>query len=65
MLLNICTKFHENILDDIKVIEQTRFSLDIFQRGILSQIVGGVTVLVFCTLSDTSLFLNPVSREYL
>ena len=26
MLLNICTKFHENILDGINVIEQTRFS---------------------------------------
>ena len=40
MLLNNCTKFHENNLDDIKVIEQTRFSLEIFQRGIISQIVG-------------------------
>ena len=37
MLLNICTKFHENILEGIKVIEQTRFSLEIFQRGIISQ----------------------------
>ena len=37
MLLYICTKFHENILDGIKVIEQTRFSLEKFQRGIISQ----------------------------
>ena len=37
MLLNICTEFHKNILDSIKVIEQTRFSLEIFQRGIISQ----------------------------
>ena len=37
MLLYICTKFHENILDLIKVIEQTRFSLEIFQLGIISQ----------------------------
>ena len=26
MTLNICTKFHDNILDGIKVIERTRFS---------------------------------------
>ena len=26
MMLYICTKFRENILDDIKVIERTRFS---------------------------------------
>ena len=40
MLLNICTKFHENNFDNIKVIEQTRFSFEIFQRGIISQIAG-------------------------
>ena len=62
MLLNICPKFHEIILGCMKVIEQTRFSLEIFQRGILSQKnVEGVTVLVLCTLPDTSLFLYPVS----
>ena len=37
MLLYICTKFHENILNDIKVIEQTRFPLEKFQRSIISQ----------------------------
>ena len=37
MLLYICIKFHENILDGIKVIEQTRFTLEKFQRGIISQ----------------------------
>ena len=37
MLLYICTKFHENILDDIKVIEQIRFPLEKIQRGIISQ----------------------------
>ena len=43
-----------------KVIEQTRFSLEIFQRGIISQKnIGGVTILVLCTLSDTSLFFVP------
>ena len=28
-------KFHENILDGIKVIEHTRFSWEKFQRGII------------------------------
>ena len=37
ILLYIFTKFHKNILDGIKVIEQTKFSLEIFQRGIVSQ----------------------------
>ena len=36
-MLYICTKFHENILNGIKVIQQTRFSLEILQRGIISQ----------------------------
>ena len=27
IMINICTNFHENILDGIKVIERTRFSL--------------------------------------
>ena len=27
----ICTKFHENILDGIKLIERTRFSLENFK----------------------------------
>ena len=31
----ICTKFHENILEGIKVIEQTQFSKEKFQRGII------------------------------
>ena len=31
----ICSKFHENILNDIKVIERTQLSLGEFQRGII------------------------------
>ena len=62
MLLYICTMFNENILDGMKVIEQTRFSNVIFQRGhTFTKNLGGVTFLVLCTLSDTSLFLYPVS----
>ena len=37
MLVYICTKFHENIPEGIKVIEQTRFSLEKFQRRVSSQ----------------------------
>ena len=37
ILLYICTKTYENILDGIEVIEQTIFSLEKFQRGIISQ----------------------------
>ena len=57
MLLYICTKFHKNSIDGFKVIEQTRFSFEKFQRGIIStKIVGGVTVQIICTLFDTSFF---------
>ena len=35
MMVYICTNFHENILDGIKVIEQTRFSYEKFQRSII------------------------------
>ena len=66
MLLYICTKFHENIFDGIKVIGQTRFSLEKNSKGHnFTKVVGGATVLVLGTLSDTSLFLYPVSRKYL
>ena len=34
-LVYICTKFHENILVGIKVKEQTQFSKEKFQRGII------------------------------
>ena len=62
MTLNICTKFYENILDDIKVIEWTRFSSEKFQRGIIpSKNVGGVKVLFLCTSSDDNLYLYKVS----
>ena len=55
----ICTKFHENILDGINVIEQI-FIRNISKGHNFTKIVGGVSFLVLCTLSDTSLFLYPV-----
>ena len=57
MMVYIWTKFHENILDGIKVTERTGFSWGKFQRGI----VGGVTVLVLCTSFDDGLYLYKVS----
>ena len=35
VVVHICTKFHENILDGIKVMEWTRFSYEKLQRGII------------------------------
>ena len=35
MVVYICTKFHENILDGIKAIEKTVFPSEKFQRGII------------------------------
>ena len=37
MMLYICTKLNENIFDDVKVKERTRFSYERFQRGIILQ----------------------------
>ena len=51
MAVYISTKFHENNLGGIKVMERTRFSLEKFQRGIIPY-VGGVSVLVLCISSD-------------
>ena len=53
----ICAKFHEIILNGIKVIERTRFLYGKLQRGIISQKnVGGVTVLYLCTSSGHALY---------
>ena len=62
MVVNICTKFHENMLHGIKVIGWTRFSFEKNQRGHNSvENVGGVTVLLLCTSSDDGLYLYQVS----
>ena len=52
MLVYICTKFHENILDGIKVIERTRFLSERFQRAIFRKNVGGVSVLIHIILIE-------------
>ena len=62
MMVYICTKFHENILQGIEVIEQTQFSKEKFQKGHNSvKNIGGVRVLVLCTPSDGGLYLYIVS----
>ena len=56
MMVYLCTKFHEAILEVIKVIDQTQIS-----KGHNSVKKGGVTVLVLCTSSDCGLYLYKVS----
>ena len=63
IVVYISTKFHENILGGIKVIERTRFSSEKFHNSLKN--VGGVTVLVLCTSSDDGLYLYQVSLKYL
>ena len=62
MVVYTCTKFHENILNGIKVIERTWFSWDKNSKGHNSvKNEGGLTVLVLCTSSDDGLYLYKVS----
>ena len=62
IMVYICTKFHENILEGIKVVEQTQFSKENISKGHNSiKNVGGVTVLVLCTSPDGDLYLYKVS----
>ena len=63
MLLYILIKFHENILDGIKVIERTRFSNKEFQRALFRKNEGGVTVLFLCTSSNGGLYLYKSRKE--
>ena len=61
MMVYICTKFHENILEGIKVIEQTQFSKEKNLKGHNSvKNVVGVMVLVLCTSSESGLYLSKV-----
>ena len=61
VMLYISTKFHEIILNGIKVIERTRFLYGKLQRGIILQKnLGGVTVVYLCTLSGHALYFYQV-----
>ena len=62
MMVYICTMFHENILDGMKVIEQTRFFIAKISKGHNSvKNVGGVTNLILCISSDDGLYFYKVS----
>ena len=63
VMLYICAKFHEIILNGIKVIERTRFLYGILQRGKIPQnnIGGpGVTITYLCTSSGHAFYFYQV-----
>ena len=61
VMLYICAKFHEIILNGIKIIERTQFLYGKLQRGIIPQKKGGVTVVNLCMSSGPVLNLCQVS----
>ena len=59
IVIYICTKFHENILEGIQVMELTQFQISKGHNSVKN--VGGVTVLFLCTSSDGGLYLYNIS----
>ena len=59
-MVYICTKFHENILDSIKLKSGNDFHSKISKGYNSVKDVGRVTILFFCTLSDGSLYFYKV-----
>ena len=57
MVVNICTKFHEYILNSIKVTVDMIFIGKISMGHNSVKNAGGVTILLLCTLSDGGLYL--------
>ena len=69
MLVNICMKFHEDILNGFKVTERTQFCLRNCylqsSKGHNSKSINTrVMVLAFCTSSYIGKYLNEVSWRY-
>ena len=61
-LVYICTKFHENIHEGIKVIEVHTILVGKISKGHNSiKNVDGFTVLFLCILSEGGLYLYKVS----
>ena len=61
IMLYICAKLHEIILNGIKVIERTQFLYGKLQRGIIPQKnVGGVTIVDLCTSSGHAIYFYQV-----
>ena len=65
VMLYICAKFREIILNGIEVIKRTRFLYWKLQRGIIPKNVGGVTVLNLCMSSGYALYFYQVLWNYL
>ena len=62
MVVYKSTKFHENILDGIKVFRADTIFIRIILKGHNSvKNVDGVLVLVLCTSSDDGLYLYQVT----
>ena len=61
IMLYICAKFHEIILNGIKVIERTRISIQKITKGNNSaKNVGGVTFVYLCKSSGHALYFYQV-----
>ena len=61
MILYICTKFQENNSKDFTVINGDAACILLFSKGHNSVYsVGGVMVLILCTLSDGVVYLYHV-----
>ena len=61
-MVYICAKFHENILDGISYRANMSFiKKNSKGHNSVKANVGGVTVLILCTLSDSGLFLYKLS----
>ena len=61
MMVYICTKFHENILDGIKVIADTIFIGKILKGHNSLKNVGEVRILLLCMSTDDGFYLYKVS----
>ena len=62
VMLYICAKFHEIILNGIKIIERIRFLYGKLQRGIIPlKNEGGMTLVNLCMSSGHALYLCQVS----
>ena len=61
MMLNICTKFRENISKCFKIFRADTISkTEIFKREKFHKNVNGVIVLVLCTSPDSALYFYQV-----
>ena len=60
VMLYICAKFHEIILNGIKIIKQTRFLYGKLQRGIIPQKCRWSDRFYLCTSSGHALYFYQV-----